>query len=304
MDHISFDPRSGRFVVTSDQREMVSKLIAGVMDRRYSHSTFARTLFGPVRTTAVYKSWTQDLFYTARVPMGGDHPRVAISDYVGLAFMTSPDGTMTYVRPGHRYVRPTFQMIKAGMEIGWYDMASAGWDMLSYHIGETGEEIARKRDTMAQTVLDAAISAGNTVTSPSRMSKSAVDWVIRQAATNKFPVDRAIINPATALDMSDWQSPSNWLWSTLPERYGDQVIREGYVSNYGGLTWIIHPEAPAATVYFSGPPQASGQYHFEYGDPRSDSAEDIDNGRTRYAFREQHGYLIQGGMALYKISIT
>jgi hypothetical protein len=304
MERIKFNWRTGTFNLDSDQIAAVSKLLRGVHNREYSHSTFARTMLGPIRTTAVYRAWTDDLFAHQRVPYGVDHPRVAISDYIGVAFYTSPDGTAQYVRPGRRYVRPTFTMIQGGMEIGWYDLLATGWNMLQQHIGEVAEEIARKRDTLAQTALDAAIGSTYTVESPGRLTKAAVDKVFRLAATNKFPVNRAVINPATALDIGEWQFPNNWMWQTLPERYGDQVLREGMVTNYGGIQWIARDWAPAGTVYFSGDPSANGQFHFEYGDPRQDSDEDIDNAMTRYVFREQHGYLIQGGMALYKITIT
>lgn len=303
---ITFDFQHGTFVPSQGDLDKVTSLLAAVRDRRYGHNVFAQNLFGPIRTRAVYVSWTQDLFYTptSSVSPSGEFPRVAVSDYVATAWMTSPDGTVSYVRPGRRYLRPTFQMVKAGMEISWYDLESAGWDMLNYHIGETGEEIAAKVDGMAKAVLDAAISSSNTVNVPGTLTKAAVDYILKLAAANKFPIRLAVINPALIMDMSNWQIPLNWMWSNLPTAYGNQIVRQGYITDYGGITWIVRDWAPADAVYFSGPPQEGGQYHFLYGAPRVDSAEDIDNGVTRYAFREQHGFLIAGGMALYKINIT
>jgi len=303
---LQYDPKTGVHSMAAEDNSKLMTLIQGVIEGQYPRHKLSAEIIGPIRQTAAYSQWTGDLFATRNVAMGSEWPRVATSNYIAQAWMTSLDGTARYVRPGRKYTRPSFQGIMAGMMWGWYDAASAGWDYLQYHVSEVGEELARKRDAMAETVIDAFFTANpsRVVTSPGGLSRQAVDTVIRAAVTAKFPVTRVILNPADALDIAQWTGATNALWQPLPERYGDQVIREGWVSTYGGLTWTLQPWCPSGEVYLTGDPTAGGQFHFEYGSSRQDSEDNIDNATTRTVYREQHGYLIVGGMSLYKINIV
>lgn len=303
---IKFNPRTGQFEADQEYRAAFRKDLRDVL-RNGRSAVLGRQMIGPIRTFATYQSWTKHFFTMGQVSRGEEWPVVRISDYTALAWNTSPEGTPLYVRPGRRYTRVSFQHFQSGMEIGWHDSEEAGWDLLAQHSGEVGEELARKKDTAAQTVLDAAITAlgtTHTIAASGAMTKGAVDTVLRRAAVAQFPIRFAVLSQARAYDIGDWGVDAGWLWGNLPTSYGEEVLRQGYFSNYGGITWIIEPNCPSGSVYFSGDPSAMGQFHWQYGSSEVRSGEDMDRGVTKYRYDETHGWLVAGGMALYKLTVS
>lgn len=303
---IKFNWETGRYDADQEFRDDFRSKLADVWSNQRS-LTLGRQMIGPIRTFATYKRWTHHFFTDGTVGRGEDWPVVRISDYTAVAWNTSPEGTPLYVRPGRRYTRPSFQHFQAGMEIGWHDSEEAGWDLLAQHAGEVGEEMARKQDTAAQAILDAAITAlgtTHTIAATGAMTKGAVDTVLRRAAVNQFPIRFAVLSQARAYDIGDWGVDAGWLWGNLPTEYGAQVLQQGFFSNYGGITWIIEPNCPAGSVYFSGSPAEMGQYHWAYGQPEVRSGDDMDRGLTKYRYDEAHGWLVAGGMALYKLTVS
>lgn len=297
---------NGSFELAAGELRQINadlRALAANTDREY-HALFAQRIFNPIRTKAEYVE-VYDIFFQTYEISPGEIVRIAQADYIGVAFYTSADGETMFVRPGRKYATVSWRMVSTGMEFGWDDLAEAGWPMLQFYIGQAGEELARKRDDRAKTVIDSSISgqSGHTVTSSGVLTRSAVDSVIRAAATNKFPTTLAVISPATAMDMANWTSPANSMWQ-MPEGYGEQIIKRGWVSNYGGLEWHSRLFASTTTVYFGGDPAANGCYRFIKGGVRTGSETDIVKRVDRYVWDEKWSHYIDGGQALYKINIS
>lgn len=304
MDYaLQFDPRSRRFLVTPDHRRLITEAIERDLASG-NHTMMAQEMIGPIRQVAVYYSWTDDLFNHRQVGFN-DRPRVALQSYTAQAWVSSPDGVALYTRPGRSYVVPEATRIMAGVKVGWDDLRAAGWDLMEMHIQQAGEELARKRDELAKQVLDAFFAANPARTvGAASLTRAAVDLVIKNAITDKFPVSRVIVNPARILDMATWTNVTSTMWSNLPERYGEQIVRQGYITEYGGLTWITRDYCPADEVFFVGDPAANGMFHFIFGEGQANTDEDIHHGVTYTVWRETHGYMIAGGMALWRILIS
>lgn len=298
--------RNGEFQVAASDMLTIQKELErlAASDDRRVHSAFAAKIFGPIRTKATFEE-VYDVFYQTQPVAPGEIVRIAQADYIGVAYFTSPDGQAMFVRPGRKYATIVWKMVDTGMEFHWDDLAEAGWPMLSFYMSQAAEELARKRDGRAKTVLDASIAgqAGHTITAYDKMTRSAVDSVIRAASDDKFPITFAVVAPSTAMDMAYWTSPSNSLWRT-PDELGTLIIQQGHISNYGGIAWIVKRFASTTSVYFGGVPGDNGQWRFQKGGVRKASDVDITKRLDRYVWDEKWAHYIDGGQANYKITIS
>lgn len=298
--------KNGEFQIAASEQAGINAQLRRLAesDNRRLHRAFAARIFGPISTKAAYEE-VYDVFYQTQSVTPGEMVRIAQADYIGVAYYTSPDGQTMFVRPGRRYATIEWRMVDCGMEFGWDDLAEAGWPMLAHYMVQAAEELARKRDARALTVLNTAIAAqaGHTITCYGNMTRSAVDSVIRAASDDKFPITFAVIAPSTVMDMAYWTAPSNSLWRT-PDELGSQIIQQGHISNYGGIAWIVKRFASTSTIYFGGVPGDNGQWRFRKGGTRRGSEVDIIKRLDRYVWDEKWSHYIDGGQALYKITIS
>lgn len=296
----------GEFAIAATEMAELSDLLkrlAGSDDRAF-HKAFAQRIFGPIRTKAEYEE-VYDTFFVTQPVQPGEMIRIAQADYIATAWYTTPSAQVRYVRPGRKYSAIEWKMIDTGMKFGWDDLAEAGWPMLNFYMSQASEELARKRDAAAVAVIDTSIAAqaGHTVTCYGALTRSAVDSVLRAASDDKFPISFAVIAPSTVMDMANWTAPVNSLWRT-PEKYGEQIVQEGHVSNYGGIAWYSKRFAATGSVYFGGVPGDNGMWRFVKGGTRTATDVDIDTKEDRYTWDEKWSYNIEGGAALYKITIS
>ena len=206
MDTIQFE--NGNFVMSSDVRAQLNAELArvGASGDIDQHKMLAQTIIPPIKQIADYQEWTGMFFNRCEVgPL--EVLRIAQDNPTMISLYTSPNGEVFFTRPGRTtYVSTSMSMIDAGLEIGWDDLESAGWDLLGAKVAEVGEEFARKRDAAGEVVLEAAVAslAGHIPTVATTMTKAAVDGVFELAATAGWTITQVAVNPATMMDMTGW----------------------------------------------------------------------------------------------------
>lgn len=274
-------------------------------NRAEDHLMMGQALVEPIRKVAEYKRWTNIFFMQQTVEPGQDNA-VPLDDYTAIAFVSSPTGQVFYTRPGRQYTRPDFSLYDAGIEIGWDDMAEAGWNLLARKQVEAAEEIARKIDTDAQSVIDAAVvAASKTSTVATSMTKSAVDTIIRAMADIGFPPTIAAVNPGTFMDMSDWVFPaSNGVW-LAPDSVTEELWTQGFSARYGGINWYVHHSVPKARVYFSAGPEYFGWEQTKGQSPyRTGSDVNITKRVDLFTYDTKKAFVAGNNYSMYRLSIT
>lgn len=309
MDNLTF--ANGQFVLEASQREKIDALLQRVArsGARDSHEMLGTAILGPIKQIADYTEWTKMFFQ----PYGVGNPaidvvRIAVDNPSMIAVYTSPTGGVEFVRPGRTtYVAPSYKMVETGLEIGWDDMASAGWDILGAKVKEAGEELARKRDAQGQLILDTAcetVTGHVSEVNGGAMTKAAVDAIFRAAAQAKWKIDRVVVNSGTIMDMSDWIfSSAQHLWQ-MPEAMGNDLFRQFFVSGYGGANWYAFPEVPEASVYFAATPQQCGAYRWQVGGTRTASDINITRKTDLYSWDEKWGHYWGNPYAVWRIDVN
>jgi hypothetical protein len=306
MSSITFD--NGNFVFAGDARERIDAQLrrVGMGGDVNQHKMLADMIIPPIRLVADYQEWTR-MFFEQRNIGPRDNVRIALEEPGVIALYTSPNGEVFFTRPGiTTYVSPSYLMIDSGLEIGWDDMASAGWDVLGRKVLETGEEFARKRDVQGQSFLDAAavaVSGHAATVAGGVMTMAAVDAILKAASAAGWDITQIAVNTATVMDMKSWVWGSEqhlWMQPT-----NDQlVLQKFYASNYGGASWYAFRSVPTNYVYFSGTPAQMGSKRYLQGGTRTASDVDIKKRVDLYTWDEKWGHYIENTYPLWRLEIT
>ena len=272
------------------------------------HQAFGAAVREPIRTLARYQEWAQ--YFFAPDPRGVTEDNAIPLDLpIGSAFVSSPDGRVQYFRPGvQQWTRPLFAEISGAFEMPWKMMEIASWAMLSRRLEEVADSMARQRDTLAQTVLDAAIAtvSGHAVTiSGGALTKTGLDTVIKSAVQTGFPITQVVMNPARIMDMTAWTfgTTSAIPWQFAPESAREQMFQKLYAEGYGGLRYMFSHNLNVNSIYLSGDPQLTG-YHQDHGQARSYSYVDGDNRSDKHSVWEDDAYVAINATNLWSIAIT
>ena len=274
-----------------------------IEDRAARLSAVSQVILPPIRKVAPYLEWT-NRFFAPRSEGPDDVVRIALDEYTAVAFMSSPDGGIEYVRPYREYTNIGWRMIRAGLEIEW-GADRWGWDVIGKKMMEVAEEFARKRDALRQPLLDAAAisQAGHIPTVATALTKASVDSILKSAAGVGFPVTMAAINVGTMMDMSGWTLPANSMISGIvPPQYGSDIMTKLFSPGYGSIQWVVNHTIPSNYVYFSGPPAEVG-YDFA-GGVRSASDQDIDHDLDKHNWRQEVSSYIDGSHRVWRLEIT
>jgi hypothetical protein len=308
MDRIEF--KGGQWVMSNEDRHEIDALLArvGQSGETDVHKLLAQRIIPPIKQTADYLEWTRALWVTQDIGYN-EVVRIAVDNPSMIALYTSPNGQVFYTRPGRTtYVAPEFEMIDCGLEIGWDDMAAAGWDIFGEKVKEAGEELARKRDTAAQTVLDAAcatVSGHAATVSGGAMTKASVDAIFRLAATANWNIQTVLLNSGDVMDMTDWVwTAANGLWTQNAPSLTDQILRQFYVSGYGGANWIAYHTVPASKIYFLSSPATMGAYRWRRGGMRTASDVDITKKVDRHTWDEKWGHYWGNCYSVWSLTIA
>lgn len=290
-----FKYQKGQFVYNDADLKKMETLISRVSQSRdkEAHEMLAFTIIPAIKLVIDYEEWTAPFFKEYPVDLQF-LPRIAQDSPSMAGFYTSPTGEASFIRPGRTtYVVPSLSMIDTALEIGWDDMAMSGWNILQRKIEECGFELARKRDDLGKTVLDAAcdtIAGHNITVTGGKMTKAAVDSVIRASALSGWKIDRVVLNPRTFMDMTDWTwSSSQHLWQFIEGKEGE-LLNNLSVSNYGGMTWNTRLYCPTNKVYFAGSPDISGAYRWTAGGIRTASDIDIKKRTDLHVWDQKLGH--------------
>ena len=295
----------GIFNLTAADRKRLDALVrqTGLSGEKRDHKLMGQSLAEPIRQVADYVSWTHHFFVRQDIGPGEDN-RIPLDEYTVTAFYSSPTGQVMYTRPGRKYVRPEFTMIDCGLEIGWDTMAEAGWNILARKQLEAAEELARKRDALAKTVLDASIAAsGNTLATAAggTMTRAGVDAVFKTMAAAGWEIRVVVGNIGDLMDMASWTTTDNlWKW---PEAETRSLVTRFYWNKYGNAVWYGYHTAPAGTIYFGCEPTKIG-YHQTKGGIRTASDIDIDKKVNKYTWDEKDAFYVANDYALFTLTIT
>jgi hypothetical protein len=308
VDQIEY--KNGQFTMTASARDRINAMMAevGQSSDDKLHKLMATTIIGPIKQMADYIEWT-GMFFQDQDVKPGEIVRIAKDSPVQLAFYTSSDGQVLFVRPGRgTYSTIDFQMVDAGMEVGWDDLTEAGWNVLEAKMKEVAMEFARKRDAAGLAVLDAAcdvVTNHNPSVSGGKMTRTAVDAVFRLAAPTGFKISNVVLNPATMMDQAAWTFASaTGMWNKLSDSTGDGALRNFSVSGYGGANWYTFAGCPASKVFFTATPAEMGAYRFRKGGMRTASDVDITRKVDLHTWDEKYGFYLGNPYSVYCLDIT
>lgn len=293
------------FELTAADQKRLDALVrqAGVSNERNDHEVIGQALAEPIRQVADYASWTNMFFMHQNVGPTEDN-RIPVDSYLTVAFYTSPTGQIMYTRPGRAYTRPDFTAISVGIEIGWDTQAEAGWNVLGRKQLEAAEELARKQDSLAKTVLDASVTtSGNTTATAAGgvLTKAAVDAALAAMAARGFPARIIAVNNADAMDMTNW-TLANSLLRWTPEQV-TALTTKLYWATYGGADWFVSPWVPASTVYMSAGPEKTG-YHQMKGGIQTASDINITKRIDLHTWYKKSAYYVGNDYAVHTITVT
>lgn len=322
-DVIGFDFRKGDYTIgeyTTDGKKLENTLQASVFNQadvdtflaqyakggaeaRDDHALLGQAIVEPIVQVVPYMELYAPVFFDEVTYGSLDDNSIPVEDTVAMGFETHQDGAVQFVRSGFSWTRPDFTTFDTGIEVPWEALRKAGWNFLARQMKRATEELARKRDVMAKGVMDTAFinnpSLGYNVTG-GKLTKAAVDSVLKAKAQIGFPVRRVLVNSGTIMDMASFTWPTGLY---LPDQEAREIIKNLYIGNYGGAEWYINPFAPTDTVYFGGLPNQIG-WHQLRGAVSTASDVDITNKVDKHAIYDaEHAFYIGNVWTLAKLTI-
>lgn len=270
---------------------------------REDRELLAAQIVEPISQVVPYMEMYSPFFMTVTYDDREDNT-IPVEDTQVMAFESHQDGQILYTRPGFSFTRPDFVTWQTGIEIGWKQMGRAGWNILGRAMKRATEALARKRDELAGNVLRAAIPANQEyIVTGGSLTKAGVDTVLKAQAGIGFPVQKALVNPATLMAMSNftWGATASFV---LPPEVASQLLRTLMVSQYGGVQWYTNPFFPTNEVLFAGAPENLG-WHQIRGAVNTSSDVNITKGVDLHAIRDaEHAYYVGNAYTLARIRIS
>lgn len=284
---------------TADVDALLASLASGSPDMLAARQQFGAAIAEPILQMVPYVE-QYDRFFMQQTIGDLEDNLIAVEDLTNVAYQSHPQAEILYNQPGYYFTRPTFSTYQTGYEIPWPMLRKAGWNFLARQMNYVAWELARKRDTAAKAVIDAAVPTNHKLTVSGGLTKASVDEVIRRSNQVGFPVKAAVINPSRLMEMQGW----TWTMPYIPQGVAQQLIDNLYYGSYGGVQWYAHPYASTTVVYFFGDPSQVG-WHQRKGSPRNDTFVDITRGLDQYAFRDaEHSWYVGSGLSLWTVTVA
>lgn len=316
-DAIGFDPKIGQFVLgTHDlkgkplendvQASAYQRDIQDIMSKMSSlsaqdHLELASAIVEPIEKvipyTEMYNQFYQPVSYGDR-----EDNSLPVEDIVTMAWETHMDGAARFTRPGFLWTQPTFVTFDTAIEMPWALARKAGWNVLARTMKRAVEGLARKRDERSLNVYTAALLPSHVLTiSGGVLTKAAVNTVIKASRDIGFPVLRALANPGTLADMSDFVWP---VGVNLPPARAEAILTTMYLNDYGGVDWFANANHPTDRVRFAGSPAQVGWAQTR-GSVHNSSDVDLTNKRDLYLIEDmEYAFYIGNDLPLWEIRIT
>ena len=266
------------------------------------HELVAAQITEPIQQVVPFVESYSPVFFEDRGYGEIEDNSIPVEDLPTMAFQTHQDGAVLYTRAGYSFTRPEWTTWDTGIEVPWKMLKKAGWNFLARQMQYATWELARKRDAAAKAVLTAAIPTVYRYTvSGGKLTKTALDAVIKAKSSIGFPVRRVLINSGTIMDMATFTWPTGLY---LPDGEARELIRNLYIGNYGGCDFYINPFVPADYVYFGGMPNEIG-YHQTMGAVTAASDVDITNKIDKHAIYDcDHAWYVGNAWTLASLQIT
>lgn len=286
----------------NDWSRDVSGIIRSISDMTpEDHSALAAAVVEPISKLIPYSEMYGIFFQDATYGELEDNA-IPVEDVVAIAWETHQDGEAYPVRSGFSWTRPGFTTLDTAIELPWHLLRKAGWNVFARQMQRATENLARLRDAKAKGILEAALLPSHIVTvSGGALTKAAVDTVVKGAADIGFPVMRALVNPGTLKDMTDFVWPTGVF---LPEKRVEQLIQNLFLTNYAGIEWYVNPNFPTNQVMFSGMPSVVG-WHQLRGGVRNANQTDVRNKLDFYLIEDaENAWFVGNELSLWQIKIT
>jgi hypothetical protein len=309
------DPKTqkGNFVIASKETGVEQKDVDELLrhygntnggDIKAEHNAFAAAITEPINQAVGYVRWANKFYNQVSVGDLEDN-RIPVEYYTTIAWETGPDAEAMFVRPGFGWTRPTFRMFQTGIEMPWSVMARSGWNVLARMMRRATEDLARKIDLAAISVLDIAVDAQaghSTVVGGGLMTKASLDAVIKSANALGFPMTTACINSGTVTDMSAFSGGPFSVYG-VPEGVATQLLNMLSLGQYGGINFYSNPFVPAALVYLGGNTDGIG-YEQVRGSGRNASDIDVRKGVDLHVIiTPEYAWYVGNALNLRKLRI-
>jgi len=312
---IGFDYRKGCFTIgthdvkgnkleasaynQADVDAFLAKMASGSPD---DHELLAAAIVEPIEQVVPYLEM-YNTFYMDNTYGELEDNAIPVEDTVAIAFETHQDSAVLFVRSGFTWTRPEFQTFDAGIEVPWDALKKAGWNFLERQMRRTAEALARKRDEVARNVFIAGIPASHEyIVTGGALTKAGVDAVLKDQADIGFPVQKALVNPGTIMDMASFTWGGTG-FQIAPED-AKTLLRTLHLLDYGGVQWFTNPHVSTTEVLFAGAPSQVG-WHQLRGSMKSASDVDIRNKVDLHAMYDaEHAWYVGNTWTLARIRIS
>lgn len=286
---------------TAEVDALLATMATGNADVLAARQSFGAAIAEPIQQLIPYVEQF-DRFFMPQTIGDTEDNLVAVEDITNSAYQSHPRSEIIFNEPGYRYTRPSWSTFQTGFKISWNTLRFSGWNILARQMNYTAWELAKKRDTAAKAVVDAAIPTNHKLTVTGGLTKAAIDEVIRRSNQIGFPVKGVIINPGRLMEMQGWTWGATGFF--IPQNVAQELLDNLWYGNYGQLKWYASPHAPYSTVYLYGDASQIG-WHQRKGSPRNDTQVDVLQGEDDYMYRDSyHAWYIQTGLALWDITIV
>jgi hypothetical protein len=293
---------SGARYSAAEVDELLATMAIGTASSRENHSMLGAQIVEPIMQVVPYVEMWSPVFFQDMTYDYLEDNTIPVEDLPVIAYETHQEGAVLYTKAGYSWTRPDFDQWDVGIEVPWATLKKAGWNFLARQMNYATWALARKRDANAKNVLTAAIPTANQYTvSGGKLTKTAIDAVLKAKASIGFPVRRVLINSGTIMDMAQFTWPTGLY---LPDQEARELIRNLYLGEYGGADFYINPFAPTDFVYFGGLPNQIG-WHQVRGAITAASDVDITNKVDKHAISDaEHAWYVGNVYTLASLQIT
>jgi len=309
MDKIPFNWERGTVDLVGDERKKFEAdfnifASSNVDDVKEGHAMFAKELRAPISYYFAYASWIGYFFQMGSASIGHEMPYVPILDYATAATgPTTPVRTPLYDEAWVRFTGYNNFYLQTGVQQHMDVEAATGVPLLNDLMQRAGYDMARKLDSIMVPLLVAAIPAAQKITAAS-FTSNVFDTIKKSSVEARYKVDFVVMNESRALDMKDWTIPVNWAWGTLPNTWTEEIVREGYVTNYFGTQIIIDQNLPSNKAYFASTNPASRGRYLDLTPLREMSEVDIRLKRTVYTWDQYAWYSLVDALDVWEVTFA
>ena len=300
---MKFDPVTRQFTYEAAQQAALDAQ-AEAWTKAQEWGLMGEAIERIVRLRKPYESWMTRLFQVGSMPEAPAAPTVAVEDYVATAQTGSPQQTALYQRATFTFKQPSIFWAGGG---GWYstrDTRHRGWNPVEVVARQIAEEQAKVLDTELNAAFVAAL-VGAQQTTVAELDWDTFRGIVADASDAGWPVTNMICTPGRAMDTANWGTANvTWLWSPLPQSFGNQIAANGYISNFMGVNFEQLASMSGTKIYLFGNNAEMGRYLDAIGPMTRASDQDIDNHTVRFNMDQLYHYYCVSCADVWEVTIS